>query len=115
MHQRKVGMWQRTGSGFGRFAFTAAALLVLFLISHNFSGGNPSKCRFAPEKAEFADSSSRSGGDAPVDSLAIEMHAEGETAPTPAEVPQPGFIIDKLEGGTLSLQDLRGRYVLLDF
>jgi len=40
-----------------------------------------------------------------------------QTEPVPAatDTPEPGFIVDKLEGGTLSLQNLRGRYVLMDF
>jgi peroxiredoxin len=77
--------------------------------------GTPIKRYFESDEVKFAVRPSAPGDDAPLDLGTIRLHAEGEAAPPAAETPQPGFIVDKLEGGTLSLQDLRGRYVLIDF
>ncbi len=45
----------------------------------------------------------------------VSERNEGEAPPRDLPEAASGLLVDKLEGGTLSLQDLRGRYVLTDF
>jgi thiol-disulfide isomerase/thioredoxin len=77
--------------------------------------GGPIKRFFTTDKVPFVVQPSKPGDDSPLDLGTLQMHAEGEDAPPEAKAPPPGFIIDRLEGGTLSLQELRGRHVLIDF
>jgi peroxiredoxin len=86
------------------------------LFDPGLPGGSVIKRYFTTEEIRFAVRPSKPGDDAPVDLGILEMHAEGEDAtPSAAGAARPGFVVDKLEGGTLSLQDLCGRYVLIDF
>ena len=100
---------------FAELAPGAYVLQVQPLYDPGLPGGGPIERYFESDEVRFAVRPSAPGDDAPLDLGVIPLHAKGEAAPPAAETPEPGFIVDKLEGGTMSLQDLRGRYVLIDF
>lgn len=77
--------------------------------------GGPLKYYFKSDEVKFVVPPVTPGNDAPVDLGTVQLHPEGEAPPPEPENAPPGLLVDKLEGGTLSLGDLRGRYVLIDF
>jgi peroxiredoxin len=77
--------------------------------------GGPIKYYYKSDEVKFVVLPVTPGNDAPVDLGTVQLHPEGEAPPPEPENAPPGLLVDKLEGGTLSLQDLRGRYVLIDF
>ena len=91
------------------------ALQTDILYDPDTPSGTPLKRYFESDQVNFVVPTAKSGDDAPVDLGTVPMHFKGENALPEADAPPPGLLVDKLEGGTLSLQDLRGRYVLIDF
>jgi peroxiredoxin len=76
---------------------------------------SPIRRRFSTGKISFVVHHSKPGDDAPLDLGTLQIQTKGEKTSPPVEAPAPAFIVDEREGGTLSLQELRGRYVLIDF